>query len=692
MRYFAITRPLLIAVALTACGRNHGGRYGSVTEALTVCPASTTVPGIDVSHYDGTIDWSQVAGAGIKFAYAKASEGTTVTDDQFAANWSGMIANGVLRGAYHFFRASTDGTAQADFFLSQTGTLGQAGDLPPVLDWELDDGQSSATNVAQAQAFIDEIKAKTGLPTIIYTDSGFWTGLTGTSQFSAETLWVANWTGSLSSCPDVPTPWSNWVVWQWNDTGTVAGVPDSPDVDVFNGTLAQLQQLGGMTTTTPTFTPPAQASGNLAITLVNYPDEHMNIFARTPGGVILESATTGTGDTWSQTTSLGSGALCGSAAAFWGGSWLYPELFSPLSEGGTVDIVGGSSGWGTFQSFGTSDLVQLTTAITSDGRAEVFGLGPDGAIWQKAWNSTTGAWSGWVSLGGSFVTGAGAVTWGNGTVEIFATDSSGAVWHAWSDSSGSANWATFAQLGGPAMATQPVGVRWNDGMDGHAEVYARGTDDQLYHSDFSYTDGWPELSVLNAGTTIAGQPSAIMNPTTAGPEVFARSPDGTVLRTAWNGTHYSAFAPIGSQTVASDPFGWTRGDGTTELFAIDATGRLIHATEDSTDAWGAWSSIGSGFDSCTGTASAPDGGTGQADAGTAFDAGPSTRPDGGEGQATPDAGTTRAVRDAGATFAVPDAGDGVAASGCGCAAGGMSGSMLWVLGLARLRRRRDSAK
>ena len=97
---------------------------------LTACAGGATLPGIDVSSYQGIIDWNQVHGAGYAWAYAKATEGTGYRDPTFPGNWSGMQSAGLSRGAYHFFHPGDDGTTQADYYLGYVGTLG-AGDLPP---------------------------------------------------------------------------------------------------------------------------------------------------------------------------------------------------------------------------------------------------------------------------------------------------------------------------------------------------------------------------------------------------------------------------------------------------------------------------------------------------------------------------------------------------------------------------------
>ncbi len=132
--------------------------------------------GVDVSTFNGTINWAQAADAGLSFAFAKASEGLTIRDDRFAANWAGMKASGLVRGAYHFFRAGDDGAAQADVFLACVGSF-EPGDLPPVLDWETGGESDAGSAVAVATDFMAEVQRLTGLTTIVYTTFDYWSSL-----------------------------------------------------------------------------------------------------------------------------------------------------------------------------------------------------------------------------------------------------------------------------------------------------------------------------------------------------------------------------------------------------------------------------------------------------------------------------------------------------------------------------------
>jgi lysozyme len=181
----------------------------------------------------------------VAFGYAKATEGTGVSDDQFAANWQGMQAAGVMRGAYHFFHPGEDAAAQASFFLQTIGTLG-AGDLPPMLDVEANDSVDAATIAAAVGVWISAVQAATGMMPIIYTYKSFWeTDVGGSSAYSSYPFWIADYTYDETTCPNIPAEWSSWIIYQYSDMGSIAGISGGVDRDAFNGTLAQLQAIAG---------------------------------------------------------------------------------------------------------------------------------------------------------------------------------------------------------------------------------------------------------------------------------------------------------------------------------------------------------------------------------------------------------------------------------------------------------------
>lgn len=218
---------------------------GGATGAASAAPNGPA--GIDVSHYQGSIDWSTVASSQ-KFAYVKVTEGTSIIDDQGAANYNGAYNAGLIRGAYHFAELNASGgKAQADYFLAHGGKWsGDGKTLPGVVDLESGAGigapecygLSKADTVAWIHDFANEYKAKTTRDVVIYTGPGWWNDCTGGNGDFADTnpLWVADSTG------EVPTGFSIYTFWQYGQ-GSVSGVSGSVDTDVFNGDAAGLAKL-----------------------------------------------------------------------------------------------------------------------------------------------------------------------------------------------------------------------------------------------------------------------------------------------------------------------------------------------------------------------------------------------------------------------------------------------------------------
>ena len=194
--------------------------------------------GIDVSHFQGHVDWQAVKAAGCDFAFAKATEGAGVTDPFFAANWAGMKAAGLLRGAYHFYHAEQSAAAQAAHFLSNVQF--EPGDLPPVLDIELNDGVTGQPLVEGVQTWLDAVESAAGVAPIVYTNAAFWDAHF-TDQFGQYPLWIAHY-GVAAPSP-LPRGWADWTFWQYSASLNIAGVGGPADHDYFNGPLAQLQAL-----------------------------------------------------------------------------------------------------------------------------------------------------------------------------------------------------------------------------------------------------------------------------------------------------------------------------------------------------------------------------------------------------------------------------------------------------------------
>ena len=204
-------------------------------------PGSTYVDGIDVSYHQGTIGWSQVAAAGKRFAFVRATAGTLTADSAYAVNHSGARAAGLAVGSYHFANpdtAANDAANEASWFFRNASIA--SGDLIPVLDFETSNGLSAAALTTWAQTWLEYVSGATGVRPIIYTTPTFWTNSMANTDWFARNgyavLWIANWTSA--SQPTVPAGnWggSGWTFWQHSSNGTVPGISGSVDLDRFNG-------------------------------------------------------------------------------------------------------------------------------------------------------------------------------------------------------------------------------------------------------------------------------------------------------------------------------------------------------------------------------------------------------------------------------------------------------------------------
>jgi lysozyme len=238
-----------LALSLAACTEDYEGESAGAgepvaeraSEVTKVCGADryTGPQGADVSKYQADFNWK---GAGVKFGYARVSDGTTYIDSWFEANWQKMKDAGVLRGAYQYFRPGQSATAQADMMVKKVGKLG-TGDLPCVIDVEAADGQSAATIASKVQTWLDLVEQGTGKRPVIYTGPYFWQDKVGSTAFGKYPLWIAHYG---TTCPLIPAGWSKWTFWQYCDGNTqYCSNGKGWDRDVFNGTSAELQAFAG---------------------------------------------------------------------------------------------------------------------------------------------------------------------------------------------------------------------------------------------------------------------------------------------------------------------------------------------------------------------------------------------------------------------------------------------------------------
>ena len=229
-------RSALLVALVAACAQQPAET--DLEQEATVCGVGPTVKGIDVSYYQGSIDWASVRGAGVQFAFIRVSDGLGTPDTKFDSNWAGSRAAGIVHGAYQFFRPSEDPIAQADLLLSKIGSTIAADDLPPVLDVEATDGLGASQVAAKVKQWVDHVTAALGRPPIIYTGYYFWRDSVGDADESASPLWHAQYTSA--ACPLIADAWDSWAFWQYTSSGSVAGIAGNVDVDRWNGDMASL--------------------------------------------------------------------------------------------------------------------------------------------------------------------------------------------------------------------------------------------------------------------------------------------------------------------------------------------------------------------------------------------------------------------------------------------------------------------
>ena len=203
----------------------------------TPSPTSGYMEGIDVSHWQETIDWVKVAGAGKKFAYLKATETTNFLDNKYAINRAQAKANGIKVGAYHFARPGTnanDAVNEANWFIKNAAPV--SGELIPVLDLEVTGGLTDAQLEAWTKAFMDRVYALTGVKGAIYVSPSFWSSNVGNSTKIAiagyKVLWIAHWTsGSTPTVPGSNWNGNGWTFWQYTSSGSVNGISGRVDLN-----------------------------------------------------------------------------------------------------------------------------------------------------------------------------------------------------------------------------------------------------------------------------------------------------------------------------------------------------------------------------------------------------------------------------------------------------------------------------
>lgn len=199
-------------------------------------PYNNPVHGIDISRWQGTIDWNRVRRSGVSFAFLKATEGADHSDPRFASYWRQAGQARIPRGAYHYYYFCRSGAEQARWFIRNVPK--EAGSLPPVLDIEWTHSRSCRRRPSgaeirrEAKIFLDTLQAHYGQRPVIYTTVDFYRD-SGIGRMREEF-----WLRSVADHPRNIYPGQRWTFWQYSGTGTVPGIRGDVDLNTFAGSVS----------------------------------------------------------------------------------------------------------------------------------------------------------------------------------------------------------------------------------------------------------------------------------------------------------------------------------------------------------------------------------------------------------------------------------------------------------------------
>ena len=216
--------------------------YGDVSY-----PEGYEIHGIDISHHQGNINWSELREKGlinetpIRFIMIKATEGSTRVDENFKDNFYQAREYGFTRGAYHFYSVHSPAKRQAEFFIKNVKL--ENGDLPPVLDVEhKPKNQTDNAFKASILEWLDIVEQHYGVKPIIYTYYKFKTQYLSDPVFDQYPYWIAHY------YVDEVEYQGPWKFWQHTDVGRLPGIDGNVDFNIYNGSFYELRKLtiGGM--------------------------------------------------------------------------------------------------------------------------------------------------------------------------------------------------------------------------------------------------------------------------------------------------------------------------------------------------------------------------------------------------------------------------------------------------------------
>ena len=193
--------------------------------------------GLDVSEFQGEIDWNSVGiienNYPIEFVFIRATAGNDRIDEKFNDNWLGAKKRKIIRGAYHYYRPNENSLEQASLYIKTVHF--QKGDLPPVLDIEkLPQGQSLDSLKVGLKRWLKAVEAHYKVKPIIYTGEKYYDDFLK-KDFSGYLFWIANYNFYREKIGE------DWLFWQFTEKATVPGIKGNVDVNIYNGDFEQLR-------------------------------------------------------------------------------------------------------------------------------------------------------------------------------------------------------------------------------------------------------------------------------------------------------------------------------------------------------------------------------------------------------------------------------------------------------------------
>lgn len=193
-------------------------------------PGNYQLLGIDVSHYQGEIDWNLVSNMktgqdSVAFVFIKLTEGTALEDKMAQANAGGAQDESIPFGFYHFFRPSLSAADQALFFAENAQNYDYS--LRPVIDIELTENCNAEKIVDSVYTFMEIVEKKTKHRPVIYTNESFFNDIFKSSYLKNEFFWIANYNGTCEAM-ELNTV----LIWQFSDRGTVNGISEKVDLNI----------------------------------------------------------------------------------------------------------------------------------------------------------------------------------------------------------------------------------------------------------------------------------------------------------------------------------------------------------------------------------------------------------------------------------------------------------------------------